>query len=683
MNLHLLRRYPERLGRIDPSVPGRLEGLAAEERRRLGRPPVIAVVGEQKAGKSSFLNGILGTPLLGSAVREETRVPTFLQQGPMKGVAVFAGNDVDFTPEDQEPRLTEERQSLQSRLENERRSWETARERAVTQLAEAEAALLAVPMPAFLRYEGIFWRFLVVCIGWWWAGVRRMYQRRLEERGAADTSLIQTDTSFRRRIDTLQGELATAERAIHAWRRERVSLFQKAIAVYSLETEVKHLRVEWPSPRLGDWIWLDTPGMNSTDPQRQLRAWEAIRAEADACLLLSDLRQAASQSTLQFAARLREEIPSLALALSHWDQAENEADDGAEVEEAAARARRRFRRELGMAELCCLSLSSQRPETLDTALQMLKDWLEKENPQEQRWQVLLQRGMEEVPEVVAQAVEAWRQEMQERPSLPPMETMEGAIAVAVQELIAEVGQGLEEATLRMQADLQAELLQLPDRAAVLAWAEAFPPRLEGAFRNLLEAATESAWQKRPSLLAWFQEQQAQRAAEVYGFCLLPSSSSEPPPTVPSVDAHLPVRQPIPEVQILSGQLALSGMRAAGLGASAGAILGTAVLPGLGTLLGGAAGAVAGWFRGADSLKGEVAEAQKSEIQRRLPELQDTLRQRLTGMTATVQCDFRRWSEPYRCVIETLRAEETEARRREEREIVALENVFGDTSEGRG
>lgn len=75
--LEELSRHRDRLG----DEPTRtVQALIAESQRRLQRSELfVCVVGEKKAGKSTFLNALLGEALLSSAVRECTGTVTFIR----------------------------------------------------------------------------------------------------------------------------------------------------------------------------------------------------------------------------------------------------------------------------------------------------------------------------------------------------------------------------------------------------------------------------------------------------------------------------------------------------------------------------------------------------------------------------------------------------------------------------
>jgi len=78
--LEELARHRELLGAEVTEV---ITGTVADVRRRLDRKELaVVVVGEKKAGKSTFLNAILGARVLGTAVRECTGTVTFIKRAP-------------------------------------------------------------------------------------------------------------------------------------------------------------------------------------------------------------------------------------------------------------------------------------------------------------------------------------------------------------------------------------------------------------------------------------------------------------------------------------------------------------------------------------------------------------------------------------------------------------------------
>jgi hypothetical protein len=68
---------------LDPGVVARVAAASTDVQRRLTRPGLhVAVVGEQKSGKSTFLNAFIGARLLGAAARECTGTVTRIRKGP-------------------------------------------------------------------------------------------------------------------------------------------------------------------------------------------------------------------------------------------------------------------------------------------------------------------------------------------------------------------------------------------------------------------------------------------------------------------------------------------------------------------------------------------------------------------------------------------------------------------------
>lgn len=66
-----------------------IERTVSDVRRRLARKDLaVVVVGEKKAGKSTFLNAILGARVLGAAVRECTGTVTLIRRAHVSSVGM-------------------------------------------------------------------------------------------------------------------------------------------------------------------------------------------------------------------------------------------------------------------------------------------------------------------------------------------------------------------------------------------------------------------------------------------------------------------------------------------------------------------------------------------------------------------------------------------------------------------
>ncbi|MCB9760559.1 MAG: dynamin family protein [Alphaproteobacteria bacterium] len=156
-----------------------------------------------------------------------------------------------------------------------------------------------------------------------------------------------TSATFR---EALQAELAE-ERLDHRAR------FAARVAALTdrdvLGREVHALHLTLPAARLPEgFVLVDTPGVNTDDTESRDRAWRAIHEHADGCLLICDLQQPLSQSTLAFLDALRPVVPHVVLILTKLDRVmEDAAEVGGDPQEEAEEARRvavrRFARQVG------------------------------------------------------------------------------------------------------------------------------------------------------------------------------------------------------------------------------------------------------------------------------------------------------------------------------------------------
>ncbi len=115
-----LEPHGEQLG--EPTIQ-RMRDTVAEIRQRLAREEVfVCVVGEQKAGKSTFLNAILGMPLLGTAVRECTGTVTYIRPASRPGyrARLQSGQWEDFAEKfpDQQEAFTAKLHELDQKLQH-------------------------------------------------------------------------------------------------------------------------------------------------------------------------------------------------------------------------------------------------------------------------------------------------------------------------------------------------------------------------------------------------------------------------------------------------------------------------------------------------------------------------------------------------------------------------------------
>ncbi len=120
-----------------------ITSAVSEVQRRLDRKELaVVVVGEKKAGKSTFLNAILGARVLPTEVRECTATVTFIRRAPRPTyrATLQSGETIEFQPDVEAP----ERAKLASAIENLRQRLGDVPERTTTMNhEEASRARLA------------------------------------------------------------------------------------------------------------------------------------------------------------------------------------------------------------------------------------------------------------------------------------------------------------------------------------------------------------------------------------------------------------------------------------------------------------------------------------------------------------------------------------------------------------
>lgn len=103
--------------------------------------------------------------------------------------------------------------------------------------------------------------------------------------------------------------------------------------------EVLELHIESPSTLIpDDVVIVDTPGVNTDNTVNQQRAWNVVKNEADGCLLVTDLQQVVSDTTREFLEEIQPIIPHVLLVMTKVDRAYENAelstDPWADVQEA-------------------------------------------------------------------------------------------------------------------------------------------------------------------------------------------------------------------------------------------------------------------------------------------------------------------------------------------------------------
>jgi hypothetical protein len=156
--------------------------------------------------------------------------------------------------------------------------------------------------------------------------------------------------------------IARLEAAELAWRAAFADRVAALTDVAREAPRIARLRLWTPGRHLPrDLVLIDTPGLNAAAPAAAARAWAAVRALADAVLVVSDVRQAVPASLLAAVARMG--VPHAALALTRADLVWRDSDaPELELAEAARAAAGRFAAALGQApeQVLVMSLAPAR-----------------------------------------------------------------------------------------------------------------------------------------------------------------------------------------------------------------------------------------------------------------------------------------------------------------------------------
>jgi hypothetical protein len=137
--LEALTVHRETLGESETKA---LASTVSEVKRRLGRDGLfVCVVGEKKAGKSTFLNALLGERVLGTAVRECTGTVTFIRRASATNYRAHLTNGTD---EDFSELFRQRETKLKSLGAEARRSYQAAQEMAASLPRRRQIAAEAV-----------------------------------------------------------------------------------------------------------------------------------------------------------------------------------------------------------------------------------------------------------------------------------------------------------------------------------------------------------------------------------------------------------------------------------------------------------------------------------------------------------------------------------------------------------
>ena len=328
----------------------------------------VAIVGEMKAGKSTFLNAILGAPVLSTAKRESTATVTYIRKSKDIGYTALMSSGKKQSFIDSEAAKRDELLLLvksyleelteyghQDRKEEFGVDMSLTLENGVYILPQdLIAALNKLPLksPDVLKLKNeakldIPALLLVRKSPWYlrpFQVVLAFFYRK--------TLLAYHELNIKYLNASLDDSLVELER-IHANRFARfIDEVQDLTDMNKLGNQVVQIDLEFPALRLPhNIVLMDTPGVNTSSQENEQRAWHAIKESADGCLLVSSTSQAISESTKAFIREVKDVVPHILLVLTKVDELLNSSldDDDAyeQLEEVRKVGASRFAKEVG------------------------------------------------------------------------------------------------------------------------------------------------------------------------------------------------------------------------------------------------------------------------------------------------------------------------------------------------
>jgi tRNA U34 5-carboxymethylaminomethyl modifying GTPase MnmE/TrmE len=330
----------------------------------------VAIVGEMKAGKSTFLNAILGAPVLSTAKRESTATVTYIRKSDDIGYTalMISGQKQDFV--DSEAAQRDELLLLIKACLNELAEYghqDRQEEFSVNRITltlengvyalpqNVIAALNKLPLkaPDLLKLKNEVKTSIPVLL---LAKKSPWYLRPFQIVLAffyRKTLLSYHDLNIKSLDATLDDSLIELQR-IHAERFSRfISEVQDLTDMNKQGNQVIQLDLKFPALRLPpNIVLMDTPGVNTSSQENEQRAWRAIKESADGCLLVSSTSQAVSESTKAFIREVKDVVPHILLVLTKVDELldsslDDDMDAHAQLEEVRKIATTRFAKEVG------------------------------------------------------------------------------------------------------------------------------------------------------------------------------------------------------------------------------------------------------------------------------------------------------------------------------------------------
>lgn len=634
-------------------------------RQRLARKePSVAVVGEKKAGKSTFLNAVLGARVLGTAVRECTGTVTFIRRAnrPHYRATFRDGTTEEFDDHEGREllRMTNEVRKLERWLgdrigischnndreigklvgkagqdtskiianhaEAERESRAASDKLAAAKVREQQCI---AALPFFLRPVPKWMMPLIavlrVLLGW----VFRK-QKMLADDATLQRLRLQIDQLERKRLARYIAEI-----------HDLTDMNKRGGAVVELT-------IDFPATHLPDGItMIDTPGVNTENQENQDRAWNAIRDNADGCIIVSGLNQVMSGSTRKFLQEVREFIPHILLVLTKFDQvledAEDDDDDAeTQAEEARSKGVKLFAKEVGRAadEVFAVAVASEAAlkgdnfgkyrlaERFASETAKLFDQLRKERSLvlAARSAVAIRSFVRRIDEAQTRAERMYREHIESleaqrvpNPGLFVEEKFQQALPLLdawAAQIINGACDYVPNAVNEITNVWTQRIYAFDDKESLKAASATFNEELKQQVDTLMDTLKNAMGEWSVQALDQVKEPFVQELRERYYIVQHLRESSAAKQFAQSVsggvfslntDIDIGVEGTIDSFE--TGQLLLAGG-----GMAAGIFIGSLVFPGVGTLIGGAIGALAGFFKTLDSLKNDCVNSVNTKLQ---------------------------------------------------------------------
>jgi hypothetical protein len=393
-------------------------------------------------------------------------------------------------------------------------------------------------------------------------------------------------------------------------------------ALHAPERRLVELEIDHPArvlPR--DVAMIDVPGAFANDAAREQRFWGILEEQADACIVVSELDRAVSVKTRAVLQRLRNSVVHAILVLTKLDQAVRTAlrqgsrELSETVEQARRIATRRFAREVGRDPDTVLSVAVAAQDALDHPEETYEGFEREASKlfqllRQERALILGSRCALVVRRCIAAAAETEQQAEQayldgigalEARRLPEpaalrlelVHAAEPQLAVIASGVVTAAEEAIDESVLMIRAACENLIFACANKAEL----RALGPRLGDAIRAGLERAREAlngvASRHGDQALRDVEKNAYDLARQRYD--LLPAITRLPGSTL-AIELFLepPSLADEPERRIAAVFRSVDKLRFSLMagGAAAGLVVGSLVLPGIGSVVGALFGSLA-------------------------------------------------------------------------------------------